>query len=293
MTTPGACSSWRTRPSPPVASRTRAGSRRRPSRARCRDGSGAFIRARALAGRPGERCRWSAAHGSTRTRSRAWTRAPTPSSRTTWPTARAGPRARAFSSTCARMFPDEAPRAAREPGRCMHLAPLCGAVFRALGMSLRGHAAALPVQHGCAACSRPACGWASRGPHEAQRLHRRARGRSWTRWRSAAGRSGRTTWRSPRRCSTSWPPPTTGSTRGCSSPEGAHARDDRGHDQDDHDTTTGSHPGHFQERERPMRRDYPRARVHGGHRRPGGEREDRAGPGALPRCCAKGSASAW
>jgi urease accessory protein len=40
----------------------------------------------------------------------------------------------AFSSTCARVFPDEAPRVPE--GTCMHLAPLWGAVFRALGMSL-------------------------------------------------------------------------------------------------------------------------------------------------------------
>jgi len=40
----------------------------------------------------------------------------------------------AFFSTCARVFPDEAPRLPN--GLCMHLAPLWGVVFRALGMSL-------------------------------------------------------------------------------------------------------------------------------------------------------------
>jgi urease accessory protein len=40
----------------------------------------------------------------------------------------------AFYSTCARVFPDEAPRLPE--GLCMHLAPLWGVVFRALGMSL-------------------------------------------------------------------------------------------------------------------------------------------------------------
>jgi urease accessory protein len=40
----------------------------------------------------------------------------------------------AFFSTCARVFPDEAPRL--PDGLCMHLAPLWGVVFRALGMSL-------------------------------------------------------------------------------------------------------------------------------------------------------------
>ncbi len=40
----------------------------------------------------------------------------------------------AFFSTCARVFPDEAPRLPE--GLCMHLAPLWGRVFRALGMSL-------------------------------------------------------------------------------------------------------------------------------------------------------------
>ena len=40
----------------------------------------------------------------------------------------------AFFSTCARVFPEEAPRAPE--GLCMHLAPLWGVVFRALAMSL-------------------------------------------------------------------------------------------------------------------------------------------------------------
>jgi urease accessory protein len=40
----------------------------------------------------------------------------------------------AFFSTSARVFPGEAPRLPE--GLCMHLAPLWGAVFRALGMSL-------------------------------------------------------------------------------------------------------------------------------------------------------------
>ena len=40
----------------------------------------------------------------------------------------------AFFATCARVFPREAP--ALPEGLCMHLAPLWGAVFRALGMSL-------------------------------------------------------------------------------------------------------------------------------------------------------------
>jgi urease accessory protein len=40
----------------------------------------------------------------------------------------------AFFSTCARVFPDVAPRLPE--GLCMHLAPLWGTVFRALGMSL-------------------------------------------------------------------------------------------------------------------------------------------------------------
>jgi urease accessory protein len=40
----------------------------------------------------------------------------------------------AFFSTCARVFPNEAPP--RPEGTCMHLAPLWGFVFRALGMSL-------------------------------------------------------------------------------------------------------------------------------------------------------------
>ena len=41
----------------------------------------------------------------------------------------------AFFSTCARVFADEAPRVPE--GLCMHLAPLWGVVFRALGMSLQ------------------------------------------------------------------------------------------------------------------------------------------------------------
>ena len=40
----------------------------------------------------------------------------------------------AFFSTCARVFPVEAPRLPE--GLCMHLAPLWGVVFRALGMPL-------------------------------------------------------------------------------------------------------------------------------------------------------------
>ncbi|MGZ6135503.1 MAG: urease accessory protein UreF [Myxococcaceae bacterium] len=40
----------------------------------------------------------------------------------------------AFFSTCARVFPREAPAAAE--AQCMHLAPLWGVVFRALGLSL-------------------------------------------------------------------------------------------------------------------------------------------------------------
>ncbi|HVP62685.1 MAG TPA: urease accessory UreF family protein [Myxococcaceae bacterium] len=40
----------------------------------------------------------------------------------------------AFASTCARVFPGEAPPL--PDGLCMHLAPLWGAVFRALGMEL-------------------------------------------------------------------------------------------------------------------------------------------------------------
>jgi urease accessory protein len=40
----------------------------------------------------------------------------------------------AFFSTCARVFPGEAP--GMPEGTCMHLAPLWGFVFRALGMSL-------------------------------------------------------------------------------------------------------------------------------------------------------------
>lgn len=40
----------------------------------------------------------------------------------------------AFSSTCARVFPGEAPQL--PDGLCMHLAPLWGAVLRALGLSL-------------------------------------------------------------------------------------------------------------------------------------------------------------
>ena len=40
----------------------------------------------------------------------------------------------AFFSTCARVFPEEAPRLPE--GLCMHLAPLWGVVFRALGMPL-------------------------------------------------------------------------------------------------------------------------------------------------------------
>jgi urease accessory protein len=40
----------------------------------------------------------------------------------------------AFSSTCARVFPDEAPRLPE--GLCMHLGPLWGVTFRALGMPL-------------------------------------------------------------------------------------------------------------------------------------------------------------
>ena len=40
----------------------------------------------------------------------------------------------AFFATCARVFPDEAPRLPEE--LCMHLAPLWGTVFRALGMPL-------------------------------------------------------------------------------------------------------------------------------------------------------------
>jgi urease accessory protein len=39
----------------------------------------------------------------------------------------------AFSATCARVFPDEAPRVPE--GLCLHLAPLWGAVFRSLGLS--------------------------------------------------------------------------------------------------------------------------------------------------------------
>src|SRR6516164_4527245 len=40
----------------------------------------------------------------------------------------------AFFSTCARVFPVEAPRI--PDGLCMHLAPLWGVVFRSLGMAL-------------------------------------------------------------------------------------------------------------------------------------------------------------
>jgi urease accessory protein len=40
----------------------------------------------------------------------------------------------AFFSTCARVFPVEAPRLPE--GLCMHLAPLWGVVFRSLGMAL-------------------------------------------------------------------------------------------------------------------------------------------------------------
>src|SRR5215831_5349823 len=47
----------------------------------------------------------------------------------------------AFFSTCARVFPAEAPRVPE--GLCMHLAPLWGVVFRALGMSLEETAALL------------------------------------------------------------------------------------------------------------------------------------------------------
>lgn len=40
----------------------------------------------------------------------------------------------AFAATCARVFPDEAPRLPEE--LCFHLAPLWGAMFRSLGLSL-------------------------------------------------------------------------------------------------------------------------------------------------------------
>src|SRR5262249_44437868 len=71
----------------------------------------------------------------------------------------------------------------------------------------------------------------------------------WTRFRTAAASSERRIWRSQRRCWISSTPRTTGCTHGCSSPEGASTMGHEG------DHTHADHPGHFQERERPMRRD--------------------------------------
>ena len=227
---PGRCCSSPTRPSPPEASRTRAGWRRRSSRARCAAARGCerFV----------QELLWQAGHGGLPLLDRG-----PPAERAPGRARRAGGRVphqprrqprqphpgpglpghlrphlpRARGSRCGRR--------ARAAGSRYHHAPLFGAVLRALDVELRDAQQlflSLTLRGTLSAAVRLGIVGHARGAADSAPVHRRC----WTRCSRPARTSAPRRWRRRRRCSICSAPRTTGSTRGSFSPDGgeAHAR---------------------------------------------------------------------
>jgi hypothetical protein len=151
----------------------------------------------------------------------------------------------AFFSTCVRVFPGEVPRVPE--GLCMHLAPLWGLVFRALGMSLE-EMQRLFLWSSARGVLSAGVRLGLVGTYEAQRMLG-ALEPALDEVASRCGSLGADDLAQPAPLLDLFTPRTIGCTRGCSSPEGVsrHGPRRRPHPR--------RPPGHFHDRERPMRRD--------------------------------------